>query len=289
MLIPCKQIAAVIEERMKRDAADLKSRGKVPCLKTLLIGNASDQMSFVAIKKKKAASLSVDFKFIHKEKTPMYEEFMRLVKSEANNPETTGMIIQLPLPGSLVSASVYNFIPLVKEIEGHRPKSPFMPPIGLATLTALKYVYTKSLEYDDVIVTEKDAGFFHKALKGKKVVLIGRGLTGGNPIAKTLSHMQINFLNIFSGTSKAASEAFIKEADVVITAVGRKVITPDMIKPGAILLNVGLRGENGKLKGDYDEQEIADVAGAYTGTPGGIGPIDVLYLYRNLLDATALQ
>lgn len=288
MLIPCKKIGEVIESRMIEEVKALKAKGIHPRLTTILVGSATEQLSFVAIKEKKARKLGIGFNFVHLKHEPLYQEFARLIQDEAKKPETTGMIVQLPLPGQLMSDTLFNSIPLPKEIEGHKHKTTFIPPIGLATLSALKYALLQSLEYDDVIVTMKDKSFFHKALKHKKIILVGRGLTGGKPIAKTLSLMELPFMNIGSSTSAEAAGQFIKEADIVISAVGKKVLTSENIKPGAILLNVGLRHENGKLKGDYDEKDIDDVAGAYTQTPGGIGPIDVLYLFRNLIDSAKL-
>ena len=145
------------------------------------------------------------------------------------------------------------------------------------------------MKYEDLVVTPKDKELFSQRLRGKRVVLLGRGLTGGHPIGKTLSTLKIPFINLASKTDPSTTKEFLADADVVITAVGKKVITQEMIKPGAILLNVGLRQEKNKLKGDYDEKDIAEKAGWHTSTPGGIGPIDVLYLFRNLIDAAKLQ
>ncbi len=88
---------------------------------------------------------------------------------------------------------------------------------------------------------------------------------------------------------RAGLRRTIEEADIIITAVGKKVLAADMLKNGVILANVGLRHERGKLKGDYDEKEIKSVASYYTPTPKGIGPIDVLYLFKNLIDAAEFQ
>ncbi len=112
-------------------------------------------------------------------------------------------------------------------------------------------------------------------------------MTGGQPIGKTLSEFHINFLNTNSQTYNP--EEYYQTADIVITSAGAKVIKLSDLKNGAMLLNVGLRRDNDKLVGDYDEKEIKNIASFYTGTPGGIGPIDVLYLYKNLIDATRLQ
>ncbi|MCX7996492.1 MAG: bifunctional 5,10-methylenetetrahydrofolate dehydrogenase/5,10-methenyltetrahydrofolate cyclohydrolase [Patescibacteria group bacterium] len=289
MEIPCTDIRKVIEERLATDVSLLVAQGKRIQLTTVLIGSAEEQLSFVQIKQKLASRLGIGFRFIHLKKTPLYESFIRLIKEETSNPATTGIIIQLPLPHTLQSDTLYSIIPVLKEVEGHREKSPFLPPIGRAVLTGLKYAFFQSLDYDKILVQESDKTFFHSHLKFKKVVLIGRGLTGGLPIGKTLTHFGIPYVNISSSTDPTIAHEFIGSADVIITAVGKQVITPDMIKTGAILLNVGLRSENGKLRGDYDETEIAEKAGAYTPTPRGLGPIDVLYMFRNLVDAAQLQ
>jgi methylenetetrahydrofolate dehydrogenase (NADP+)/methenyltetrahydrofolate cyclohydrolase len=289
MLIPCKEIASVMQQCMAEEVSGLKKQGKKLRLTTLLIGSASEQLSFVAIKEKKARAIGIEFKLTHLKQEPMYEKFVHILQKEALSPETTGIIVQLPLPAMLMSESLYNFIPLKKEIEGHREKTSFLPPLGLSVLTALKYTCLQSMKYEDLIVTPQDKELFSQRLRGKRVVLLGRGLTGGHPIGKTLSHFKIPFINLASKTDPTTVTEFLSEADVVITAVGKKVITSEMLKPGAILLNVGLRQEKGKLKGDYDEKDVAEQAAWHSATPGGIGPIDVLYLFRNLIDAAKLQ
>jgi methylenetetrahydrofolate dehydrogenase (NADP+)/methenyltetrahydrofolate cyclohydrolase len=133
----------------------------------------------------------------------------------------------------------------------------------------------------------RDRRFFKKAFRNKKIVLMGRGITGGKPIGKTLTDAKINYIGINSKTPDATT--YLKEADVIVTAVGKKVILPEMLKPGVVLINVGLRRENGRLRGDYDEAEIKKIASFYTPTPGGIGPIDVMYLYKNLIESYKLQ
>lgn len=288
-MIPCKEIASVMQQQMAEEVSELKKQGKKLRLTTLLIGSASEQLSFVTIKEKKARALGIEFKLTHLKQEPMYEQFVHILQKEALNPATTGIIVQLPLPAMLMSDSLYNFIPLKKEIEGHRDKTTFLPPLGLGVLTALKYTCLQSMKYEDLVVTPKDKELFSQRLRGKRVVLLGRGLTGGHPIGKTLSTLKIPFINLASKTDPSTTKEFLADADVVITAVGKKVITQEMIKPGAILLNVGLRQEKNKLKGDYDEKDIAEKAGWHTSTPGGIGPIDVLYLFRNLIDAAKLQ
>lgn len=291
MQIPSYQIYSTIESYIKIQLEKLEQRGIKLKLKTILADNSKQQLSFVNIKQKVAKKLGIDFELIQIDPNSIfYEQFLRTIKKEAKEKTTNGIIIQQPLPANLSSDSIYTFVPLKKEIESHRNKSPFLPPLGQAVLTSLKFALEEKLDPEYLLINgEKDVDFFHKILKGKKVVLLGRGVTGGKPIAKTLTHMKISFLNIFSGTSEEARDNFVKEADIVITAVGQKIIHPEKIKEGVILLNVGLEEREGELKGDYTEDEVKDIASYYTKTPGGIGPLDVLYLYRNLIDAAAMQ
>lgn len=288
MKLPGKTIAASIEKRLKKQVKELKSKGHTPCLVAILVGNSQDQLSFVAIKKKMAKKLGIKFEFTHLARTPSFQDFAQLLKKYAQDPTINGILIQQPLPVQLQTDTFYNYIPDVKEIEGHKPKSPFQPPIGLAVLTAVKYMYD-SHKPEKCFVEDltADCMFFKKALKHKKVVLIGRGLTGGQPIGKILSSLKINYFSINSQTE--TPELYYKEADIIITAVGKKVITSDQIHPGVILLNVGVRKDKDGLKGDFDEAEIKNIAQYYSTTPGGLGPIDVLYLFKNVIDAAKLQ
>ncbi|MBI4226300.1 bifunctional 5,10-methylenetetrahydrofolate dehydrogenase/5,10-methenyltetrahydrofolate cyclohydrolase [Candidatus Roizmanbacteria bacterium] len=287
MEIHGKKIASSFEKILKKEAKKLRKKTPLK-LTVFLVGQASDQLSFVKIKAKIAKRLGIGFELIHLKDTPSFENFMHKIKEKSQDPKTTAIIIQQPLPAQLSTESIYEYIPSLKEIEGHKRKTPFFPPIGLATLTILKYIYAKSRNNSYLIIDiHKEKTLFKKLFRNKRLVLVGRGITGGRPIGKTLTQARINFINVNSQTPDPQS--YYKEADVIITAVGKKIITADMIKPGVVLINVGIRREAGKLRGDYDEKEIKDIAGFYTTTPGGIGPIDVLHLYKNLIDAAKMQ
>lgn len=288
MLINGTHIAQVLEKSLKKEFKAIIKRKKSIKLVVFLIGTSPEQISFVSIKKKLAKQLGVVFEFIHLKTTPPFEKFVRMIKEKSRDPKTTGIIIQQPLPSQLNTDSIYDFISLEKEIEGHRRKTTFFSPLGLATMTLLKYVYIHpKIDSHLLIDIKKDLNQIKKATKHKKVVIIGRGITGGRPIGKTLADSKINYVGINSQTPNP--EEYCKEADIIITAVGKKIINPLMLKQGVILINIGMRKEKTKLLGDYDEKEIKQIAGYYTPTPGGIGPLDVLYLFKNLLDAARMQ
>jgi len=287
MYIDGKKIAQFIQKQVKKESVKLKKKTK-PLLSVFLVGNSDDQLSFVKIKSKIAKKLGIDYKLIHLKSTPNFIDFVNRIKSEVNDPLVKGIIIQQPLPAQLSTDSLYDYIPAVKEIEGHRKKSIFYPPIGLAVLTTIKYIFSgKKIDNRLIVDLKKDKNFFKKFLKNKKIVLVGKGVTGGKPIGRVLQELKINYINVNSQTTNP--KEYFQAADMIITAVGKKIILPSMLKPGVILINVGLRKENGRLKGDYDEKEIKDIASFYTPTPGGVGPIDVAYLYKNLVDATKIQ
>ncbi len=288
MKVPCVPITKALKKALIQRVVKLKKRKITPKLITFLVGNSPEQLSYVAIKQKVARNLGVKFELIHLKEVPPFEVFANLLKEKANEAQTTGVIIQQPLPSKLFTETLYNFVPREKELEGHHPKSPFLPPLGLAVLTVLKHALQPKTGFKNLFIDEKeDHSLFKNVIKHKKVVLIGRGLTGGQPIGKTLSYFHINYLNTNSQTDNPRQ--YYEEADVLITAAGQKVLTADMLKPGVILINVGLRKEGRKFKGDYDEAEVKSVASYFTETPNGIGPIDVIYLFKNLIDAAELQ
>ena len=285
MFIDGKKIANNLLTILKKERKVIKKRIG---LSVFLIGNAPEQLSFVKIKSEMAKALKIDFKLIHLTRTPNFIDFANLLKKEVSNPNVTGIIIQQPLPAQLSTDSIYDYIPLLKEIEGHRKKTEFIFPLGLAVMTIIKYIYDGKRKQDIVFVDmKKDRILFKNVLKSKKVVIVGRGITGGKPIGKTLGNLNVNYISINSTT--VDPESYFKTADLIITATGKKVIDPAMLKPGVVLINTGVRKENGKLKGDYEEKNIKDIASFYTPTPGGSGPIDVVYLYKNLIDAAKMQ
>ncbi len=287
MILDVKKVVTRLEGELKKEIKKISKKRKLK-LVVFLVGDSPEQMSFVRIKQRTAKSLGVDFELIHYTKPPTFEPFLRKIKEVSQDPSVTGIIIQQPVPPQLSTESMYDFIDLKKEIEGHRRKTEFFSPLGLAVMTILKYVYIHpKVDFNLFINKKKDFESLRRALKHKQVIIIGRGKTGGAPIVKTLSEAKINFMGTNSQTPNP--HEYYKEADVIICAVGKKVLTPEMLKPGVVLINVGMRHEDNKLKGDYDEKEVDPIAAHWTPTPGGIGPLDVLYLYKNLLDAAKMQ
>lgn len=196
-----------------------------------------------------------------------------------------------------------------KDIDAFRKDSSFPMPIVCAVLTILENVYEKGVARLEGFPTARTevvaericegalAGgkvgtgprqtTFNSWLKKKSIVIIGKGATGGRPIIKTFRKMGIE-PNVIDSKTKNP-EDIKKNADIIISAVGKlDVVKKEEIKKGVILLSIGLHKEkDGKLHGDYEEEEIKDIAGFYTPTPGGVGPVNVACLLENLIKASA--
>lgn len=283
MKVPCADIARFIKDDLSRQVLQLKKKKITPKLVAFLVGNEPEQLAHVKAQQKAAKEIGVDLELIHIEKPPAFLQFANLLREKSNDAATHGVIIESPLPTSLQSDTIYNFVPLAKELEGHRKKTVYFSPIGLTVLSILKYIFQNTQVsaklYPDPV---KDPSFFKQSLKQKKVVLIGRGANTGAEIAKVLSAFRINFINV--NTQTFEPEQYYKDADVIITSIGKRVLKASDVKQGAVLINVGTPDDSG-AEGDYDEAEIKSVAGFYTPIHKGTGPIDILYLFKNLIDA----
>ena len=121
----------------------------------------------------------------------------------------------------------------------------------------------------------------------KDVVLAGKGVTAGKPIINFFARKAVTTTIVDSKT--ANGDEIFKNADIIISSVGKKILSSNNIKKGVILIGVGMHVVDGKLKGDYDENEIENIASFYSPTPGGVGPVNVTMLMKNLVEATEAQ
>lgn len=291
MIIDGKGLSEIIAGHLKTEVKSGKAQGwSTPKLVIFTVLPTHETQAYLRNKTRFAEAIGAEVQVITYREAPRYIEFAQHVAEMAQDPATTGIIIQYPLPASLETVSLLDYIPVEKEIEGFKKKSPFMQPIGLAVLTMLKSVF--SPEHMDspksvIIDMEKDTIFFRNVFKRKKTVLLGKGKTGGEPIGNTLSKAHINYINIT--TQSPAGDDFISQAHIIISAVGKNAVEPGLLKRGIVLISVGLHKENDTWVGDYDEEKIKDIAYAYSPTPGGVGPLNIAYLYYNLILAWKIQ
>jgi methylenetetrahydrofolate dehydrogenase (NADP+)/methenyltetrahydrofolate cyclohydrolase len=185
------------------------------------------------------------------------------------DPTIHGIIVQRPIPASFNRTKVVNAISPRKDVDGFRPDSKFEVPVWLA----VKRLIAQALLDLDI----------HKGWRDFRFVVLGKGETAGGPVIAGLKSLGLNPLIVDSKTINASK--IIKTGDIIISCVGKSgILNSASIKKGAILIGVGTHGEDGKLRGDYDVSTIKKIAGAYTPTPGGVGPVNLSYLFKNLVD-----
>ncbi len=292
MIIPCREIAMSITKKLKEKVSLLKSEGKTIKLLAVLVGDQPEQHSYVRIKRNLAHSLGIDFEFLHYPMAPPFVEFLAMIQERTTGQDVSGIILQLPLPEHYDHDAIYASLPPAKDIEGHRGNNQYIFPLVQACMIGLDWVYRSqvSSNQDYTLPLTPTRELIHW-LQTIQITIAGRGMTTGKPIASYFDKLGIPYIQTNSATEDP--DSIYRESDIIICGVGKKIISKENIKKGVILLNFGLhkgaKGQSEKLKqhlvGDYDEDEIKDIASWYTITPGGLGPIDILCLYGNLVES----
>jgi methylenetetrahydrofolate dehydrogenase (NADP+)/methenyltetrahydrofolate cyclohydrolase len=232
-------------------------------------GNDVASEKFVQIKMKAAAQLGMESDSVH-EDVRTTDEALQVMK-ELVAKQYDGIVVQLPLPEGIDPEKVINTIPVemdidVLTIDGlaafQQGRTERMPPVAAAVETILKV---------------------HKISPiGKNIVIRGKGKLVGEPVMMLFDRMDIAYDAIDADTPAATQQGLLRDADIIISGVGiPHSLTPDMIKEGVVLIDAGTGEATGKLAGDIDPT-CADKASLYTPVPGGVGPITVACLFKNL-------
>jgi len=255
--------------------AALKNRGITPGLAVVLVGD--NPASQVYVRNKVKACEDVGFHSVLEKYEATMTEAELLARVEALNdvPAIHGILVQLPLPAHIDDHKVIEAISPLKDVDGFHVASAGALMVGEVGFKACTpYGCMKMLESIGM-----------KDLRGKHAVVIGRSNIVGKPMAMMLLAANATVTVCHSGTADLA--AMTRQADVVVAAVGkRNVLTAGMVKPGAVVIDVGMnRNDEGKLCGDVDFDGVKEVAGYITPVPGGVGPMTITMLLVNTLEA----
>jgi methylenetetrahydrofolate dehydrogenase (NADP+)/methenyltetrahydrofolate cyclohydrolase len=269
MLINGKEIAEEIISQMQEQVDAAKARGITPRIAIITLGLEEAWKAYVGQKIKLAKRLGVAAELINLQDASQ-EELLSRLKDLNNDPSIHGIIAQRPFPPHIDNEIIVNAISREKDIDGFREDSLFEVPVWLAVKKLLEEIHNK----------EQSSPDFISWLQKKNIVIVGKGITAGQPIEKAL--IKLGIIPTVVRRDTPDPEHILKEADIIISAVGKTIIKPSDLKQGVILIGVGLhRNEEGKLKGDYEDVE--EVASFYTPSPGGVGPVNLAYLFKNLL------
>ena len=261
-----------IFEELQRDVAMLKEHGIVPGLATVLVGDDPASHAYVNMKHRDCESIGV--RSIRKDlPADVTQEQLLAVIDELNaDPECTGYIVQLPLPKHLDENAVLEHIDPAKDADG-------LHPVNLGKLVLGEPAPLPCTPNGAIHLLRR----FGVEIAGKEVVVIGRGVTVGRPIGLMLTRRSENATVTLCHTGTVDLAKHTREADIIIAAAGvPHMLTADMVKPGAAVLDVGVSRKDGKLLGDV-APEVWDTAGFVSPNPGGVGPLTRAFLVRNVV------
>ncbi len=275
-LIKGKKIAKDIEENLKKQVLKFKRK---PKLAVILVGQDSASHIYVKMKKRVAQRIGVGVEVFIFDQNVSQENLIKKIYSLNQNKTIDGILVQLPLPESLNAKKIISCIDPEKDIDGFHPLNKgfllnnqnksqrFVPCTALGVLELIK-------KYTDI--------------QGKKAVVVGRSNIVGKPIACLLLENNATVEICHSHTKNLKEQT--KSADILVVAVGKKnFITSDMVKKGAVVIDVGINRIGKKLFGDLDFNKVKNKAGYITPVPGGVGPMTVIMLMKNVIKAKNLN
>ena len=277
-IIDGKKVSAEVKARVAAEVAALKEKGVTPGLAVIIVGDDSASQVYVRNKEKACAETGMYSEKYALPAETTQEELLNLVKELNGKKEISGILCQLPLPSHLNSDIVINAIDPIKDVDAFHP-------VNVGKIMIGDYAFLPCTPAG-VMELIKSAGVDPE---DKNCVVVGRSNIVGKPMAMLLLHKNATVTICHSKTVNLAE--ITKQADILVAAVGRaKFITGDMIKPGAVVIDVGMnRDENGKLCGDVDFESAEKTAGAITPVPGGVGPMTIAMLMENTLTAAKIQ
>jgi len=281
IIIDGKAIAAGIREEVRLEVERLKERGITPCLAVILAGENPASVSYVKSKQKALIEAGMEGRDIRLPETVSEAELLSLIAGLNADERVHGVLVQLPLPAHIRQISVINALDPRKDVDGFHPHSLGMLFLGQPT-------FVPCTPKGIVALLEK----YNIPVSGKHVVIVGRSNIVGKPLSVLLSLRELNATVTLCHTGTADLPSHTRQADILVAAVGKPgLIRGDMLKNGAAVIDVGTNrvpdgSEKGyHIAGDVNFDEAAAVAGWITPVPGGVGPMTIAMLMRNVLDA----
>jgi methylenetetrahydrofolate dehydrogenase (NADP+)/methenyltetrahydrofolate cyclohydrolase len=273
-IIDGKRIAEETRAQLKEEIAALANEGIVPGLATVLVGENPASQVYVRMKEKACDNLGIHSKGVRPPADISQSDLISRIDELNADPAIHGILVQLPLPGHLDTPTVLQRVSPDKDVDGFHPTN-----LG-------KLLSAKTWQELPRFVPCTPAGVIRLidstgvGIEGKNAVVVGRSLIVGKPVAMLLLARQATVTICHSRTGDLASYA--READILVVAVGvPRLIKAEMIKSGAVVIDVGVNRLEEGLVGDVDFEAAADVAGYITPVPGGVGPMTITMLLAN--------
>jgi methylenetetrahydrofolate dehydrogenase (NADP+) / methenyltetrahydrofolate cyclohydrolase len=277
-VIDGKAVGQSVRERVRGEVEGLSAElGRPPGLATVLVGD--DPASAIYVRRKREACEEVGIRSFHHEPdgSIVQEELLELVQNLNEDDEVDGILVQLPLPDQIDSAVIINALDPDKDVDGLTPVSAgrlARGEPGLVSCTPRGIMELLSASGVDPV--------------GKEAVIVGRSNLVGRPVFSLLLGANATVTICHSRTRDLGEVC--RRAEILIAAAGQpKLVTGDMIRPGATVIDVGTNRTDDGLVGDVDFEAAAGVAGAITPVPGGVGPMTIAMLLANTVDAARIR
>ena len=281
-IIDGKVLSLSLKEEMKDRMASLESEyGRKPCLVVIIVGNNPASRSYVTGKIKAAAFVGMDSRLVELPEDISESALLDTIAGLNADDAVDGILVQLPLPKHINEDRVIDAISIEKDVDGFHPGNVARLWLGRPCIVPctpkgiIKMIETTGI-----------------GISGKKAVVVGRSNIVGKPVAKLL--LDRNATVTIAHSRTADLPAVCREADILVAAVGRpQMITADMVKPGAVVIDVGINRipcikedgtEGSRLVGDVDFASVSEVAGFITPVPGGVGPMTITMLMENTIE-----
>lgn len=276
VILDGKTLSEKILDNIKQKVSNLNSK---PGLAVILAGNNPASEVYVRNKEKQAQNAGFNSSVYKLPENVTKEELLNLINKLNDNEKTDGILLQLPLPKHLAAYDFLDKIDPKKDVDGFHPIN-----AGKLFLNEKPYAIPCTPKGIVRLLDE-----YKIQIEGKNVVIAGRSNIVGKPLSALLLNRSATVTIVHSKTKNLPE--ITKKADILISATGKKnMITKDMIKKGAAVIDVGIiRNENNKLRGDVDFNGVKDIAGFITPVPGGVGPMTIAMLMENTLELHLLN
>lgn len=274
IIIDGKELAKKIRSELKNEVVELKNKGINPKLAVIMVGDDKASKVYVKNKSKACEECGIDYEEFLMDKDIDMEELLETIDKLNKRDDIHGILLQSPIPSNLDINQAFNKINHKKDVDGFNP-------INVGKLSIGEDCFVSCTPAGVIKMLEE----YNIEIEGKNVVIIGRSNIVGKPLIQCILGKNGTVTMCHSRTKNI--KQITKNADILIAALGKpKFVTQDMIKDGAVIIDVGInRTEDGKLVGDVDFENIKNNASYITPVPGGVGPMTIAMLMTNVVKA----
>ena len=269
-----KKIAKETREKLKIKCDELKEKGINPKFAAIMVGNDNASQIYIRNKSKACEEIGIEFEeYLLSEKIEQ-KELIEKIKELNNRKDIHGILLQSPIPANLDINEAFRTIAPEKDVDGFNP-------LNIGKLCLNQDTFVSCTPYGIMKLFEA----YGIELEGKDVTIVGRSNIVGKPLIQCCLNKNATVTVCHSKTKDI--KKYTKEADIIMVAVGKaKVLTDDMIKDGAVVIDVGInRNDDGKITGDVDFENVSKKASYITPVPGGVGPMTIAMLMNNVIKA----